>query len=222
MRILSIKTSIIAFILFAFTSCNTTFDVVKRKYRKGYHISVLNSKIQKSQSGKKIAKIFDLESSKEIVLSDNPIFDSLNSDNLLSIDDQQKSSVIYDPVSVPKKDFNLVSNPDRPKKPLSKAIKRINKKVKRLKPRSDFYAASNDDIDDDLLFLLLLLGAIILPPACVYYLKGKDAFSFKLNLVLFLIGFLGFGLAAIASIKLVWLAYVLAVVHALLILLGYQ
>ena len=101
-----------------------------------------------------------------------------------------------------------------------KTVKRIKSKVKQLKHQNGVKAAADEDIDSDIMFLLLLILAIILPPATVYLIKGRDSFSFKLNLVLWLIGFLGLGLAAITTINIVWLAYVLAIVHALLVLFG--
>ena len=79
---------------------------------------------------------------------------------------------------------------------------------------------TDHEIDSDLMFVLLLLLAVILPPACVYMIKGKDSFPFKLNLVSWLIGLLGWGLFRFLTIKFIWLAYAFALVHAIFVLLG--
>ena len=75
MRKLSIKTAVIAILSFSFalTSCNTTLEVTKRKYRKGYHVSISNSKNQQGRNIKESIK--DKEDQHSIY---SEVFDSPN------------------------------------------------------------------------------------------------------------------------------------------------
>ena len=67
----------------------------------------------------------------------------------------------------------------------------------------------------------MLILAVLLPPAAVFLIKGKSN-AFNLNFILWLIGFLGVGLSttAIAGFGFAWLAMVLAIAHALLVIFG--
>ena len=223
MKKLSFKITFIAIIsfVFALTSCNTSLEVVKRKHRKGYHVSLSNSQNQKTQVFKAGSKDLRVENKIELVYIDSPAVDTSDVDELLPPD---YKSYLAD-IDSPDIDTTKLINTTLLKSKLTlaqkiKTVKRIKKKVRQLKNQNGLKAASDDDIDSDIMFLLLLILAIILPPASVYLIKGRDSFSFKLNLILWLIGFLGLGLAAITAINLVWLAYVLAIVHALFVLLG--
>lgn len=226
MRKLSIKTAVIAILSFSFalTSCNTTLEVTKRKYRKGYHVSISNSKNQQGRNIKESIK--DKEDQHSIY---SEVFDSpneLKSEELEQFSLSNKNQV----ASNDNKTINLKSQLStaslNKKSTLIKNIKtakRIKNEIRHLKHKNSFHSAASDDddIDSDLMFVLLLVLALLLPPACVYMIKGKDSFPFKLNLVLWLIGLLGWGLFSVLTINFVWLAYVLAIVHAILVLLGH-
>ena len=226
MRKLSIKTAVIAILSFSFalTSCNTTLEVTKRKYRKGYHVSISNSKNQQGRNIKESIK--DKEDQHSIY---SEVFDSpndLKSEELEQFSLSNKNQV----ASNDNKKINLKSQLStaslNKKSTLIKNIKtakRIKNEIKHLKHKNSFHSAASDDddIDSDLMFVLLLVLALLLPPACVYMIKGKDSFPFKLNLVLWLIGLLGWGLFSVLTINFVWLAYILAIVHAILVLLGH-
>ncbi len=226
MRKLSIKTAVIAILSFSFalTSCNTTLEVTKRKYRKGYHVSISNSKNQQGRNIKESIK--DKEDQHSIY---SEVFDSpneLKSEELEQFSLSNKNQV----ASNDNKTINLKSQLStaslNKKSTLIKNIKtakRIKNEIRHLKHNKSFHSAASDDddIDSDLMFVLLLVLALLLPPACVYMIKGKDSFPFKLNLVLWLIGLLGWGLFSVLTINFVWLAYVLAIVHAILVLLGH-
>ncbi len=226
MRKLSIKTAVIAILSFSFalTSCNTTLEVTKRKYRKGYHVSISNSKNQQGRNIKESIK--DKEDQHSIY---SEVFDSpneLKSEELEQFSLSNKNQV----ASNDNKTINLKSQLStaslNKKSTLIKNIKtakRIKNEIRHLKHKKSFHSAASDDddIDSDLMFVLLLVLALLLPPACVYMIKGKDSFPFKLNLVLWLIGLLGWGLFSVLTINFVWLAYVLAIVHAILVLLGH-
>tara|TARA_B100001778_G_scaffold95843_1_gene78338 strand:- start:3426 stop:4106 length:681 start_codon:yes stop_codon:yes gene_type:complete len=223
MQKLSFKTTLIAIISFAFalTSCNTSLEVVKRKHRKGYHVSLSKSQNQKGQVFKTASKDLVVKNFAELAVIDSPAVDTSDIDELLPLRYKSYLAVVDSPAVDTTKQINII--PLKGKLTLAqkyKTVKKIKRKVKQIKHQNGLKAASDDDIDSDIMFLLLLILAIILPPASVYLIKGRDSFSFKLNLVLWLIGFLGLGLAAITAINLVWLAYVLAIVHALFVLLG--
>ena len=216
MKKLSLKTAIVAIVSFSFalTSCNTTLEVVKRKHRKGYHVSISNNKNQNHQIFEDTSKDTDSVSSIHLAIADSLVSLSLKNDLSLSINDSvniDRASQSNLPTS--KSKFTIAQK--------IKTVKRIKKKVSKIKQQYSVKSTSDDDIDSDIMFIILLGLSIILPPACVYLIKGKDSFSFKLNLVLWLIGFVGFGLAAATSLNLVWLAYLSAIIHALLVLLGY-
>ena len=219
----SFKTTLIAIISFAFalTSCNTSLEVVKRKHRKGYHVSLSKSQNQKGQVVEISPKDLVVKNFAELAVIDSPAVDTSDIDKLLPLRYKSYLAVVDSPDVDTTKQINII--PLKSKLTLAqkyKTVKKIKRKAKQIKHQSGLKAASDDDIDSDIMFLLLLILAIILPPASVYLIKGRDSFSFKLNLVLWLIGFLGLGLAAITAINLVWLAYVLAIVHALFVLLG--
>ena len=223
MKKLSFKFTFIATISFAFllSSCNTSLEVVKRKHRKGYHVSISNSQNQKSHVIE--TRSTDLRVKNDIELTDvhSPASDTSDAHEFLS------SDYISYLANVDSPDFDTTklinTTPLESKLTFAqkiKTVKRIKKKVRQLKNQNGLKPAADDDIDSDVLFLILLILALILPPASVYLIEGRDSFSFKLNLILWLIGFLGLGLAAITAINLVWLAYVLAIGHALFVLLG--
>tara|TARA_Y100000589_G_scaffold14017_1_gene11309 strand:- start:1485 stop:2165 length:681 start_codon:yes stop_codon:yes gene_type:complete len=223
MKKLSFKITFIAIISFAFalSSCNTSLEVVKRKHRKGYHVSLSNSQNQKSQIFETGSKDLIVENNFELADIDSPAVDTSGVDELFPSGYKPYLAHIDSPGLDTTELIN--TKPLKGKLTLAqkiKTVKRIKKKVRQLKNQNGLKAASDDDIDSDIMFLLLLILAIILPPASVYLIKGRDSFSFKLNLILWLIGFLGLGLAAVNAINLVWLAYVLAIVHALFVLLG--
>ena len=223
MKKLSFKIPFIAILslVFALTSCNTSLEVVKRKHRKGYHVSLSNNQNQKSQVFETSYKDLNAKSSIQFTDIDSPAVDTLEVDELLPLKYKSDIAASDSPSLDTTKQLNFKPSNNRLKLAQKiKTVKRIKNKVKQLKHQNGVKAAADDDIDSDIMFLLLLILAIILPPATVYLIKGRDSFSFKLNLVLWLIGFLGLGLAAITTINIVWLAYVLAIVHALLVLFG--
>ena len=226
MRKLSIKTAVIAILSFSFalTSCNTTLEVTKRKYRKGYHVSISNSKNQQGRNIKESIKGKEVQHS---IYSE--FFDSQNGlkpEGLEQFSLSDKNQVAF-------KDYTAINSKSRLSNVSStkkinivkniKTAKRIKNEIKHLKHKNSFHSAASDDdeIDSDLMFVLLLVLALLLPPACVYMIKGKDSFPFKLNLVLWLIGLLGWGLFSVLTINFVWLAYILAILHAILVLLGH-
>lgn len=225
MRNLSINNLIIAILSlsFALTSCNTTFEVTKRKYRKGYHVSISNSKNQKER---------DFGNSIKEKLASNSIQSDDFSQNIVQ-SDSQKQLMLSSEHQIGFKDLNNVESNSRlnsisslKKNNVSnnaRSAKVLKEKIRNLKRKNGLKSSKFDDdeIDSDLMFVLLLILAVILPPACVYMIKGKDSFPFKLNLVLWLVGLLGWGLFRVLTINFVWLAYALAIVHAILVLLGH-
>ncbi len=225
MRKLSIKTAIIAILSFSFvlTSCNTALEVTKRKYRKGYHVTISNSKkiqgrnIEESIEENKVqhSVYHDFSDSRDIVKSEE--LDQFT----LSKKSRKKSNNFY--TNDPKTSSKTIS-PSKKNTLVNNFItaKKIKKQIRNIKHQNSLHTAANDDdeIDSDLMFVLLLLLAVILPPACVYMIKGKDSFPFKLNLVSWLIGLLGWGLFRFLTIKFIWLATVFAIVHAIFVLLG--
>jgi uncharacterized membrane protein YqaE (UPF0057 family) len=68
---------------------------------------------------------------------------------------------------------------------------------------------------DDVMFILALILAFLIPPLAVYLVDGVTS-RFWLNLVLFLLGWGAFGWLG----GIFWLCGLIAIVHALLIVLG--
>lgn len=217
----SFKTTLIAIISFAFalTSCNTSLEVVKRKHRKGYHVSLSKSQNQKGQVVEISPKDLVVKNFAELAVIDSPAVDTSDIDKLLPLRYKSYLAVVDSPDVDTTKQINTI--PLKSKLTLAqkyKTVKKIKRKVKQIKHQSGLKAASDDDIDNIVVLLLMLCLAILNPPVLVLFLKGKSS-AFSLNLVLWLIGVLGVG-ATILGFSLGWLALILSIIHAILVLLG--
>ena len=91
--------------------------------------------------------------------------------------------------------------------------KEMRQKLKDL--RKEFKAARKKGIKDVGMLILVIL-AILLPPIAVYLVDGTSG-RFWFNLVLWLVG-LGLG-AALLGPTLIWLGGLLAIIHALIVVL---
>ncbi len=223
---LSIKTAILAIVSFSFalTSCNTTLEVTKRKYRKGYYVDLSSSKNKQGRNIEQSIKDKEEHRSNHSKGFESPgKIKSEAFEPLLLSSRPQVVSNVYPTINAKSRLKNVPSIQKNTLVKNLKTAKRIKNKIRNLKHQNSLQAAAFDDdeIDSDLMFVLLLILAVIIPPACVYMIKGKDSFPFKLNLVLWLIGLLGWGLFRVLTINFVWLAYALAIVHAILVLLGH-
>ena len=220
----SIKTAVIAIISFSFalTSCNTRLEVTKRKYRTGYHVSISNSKNKQGRILEESIKEKEVQRSIHSKSFDSPSIIKSKDLERFSLSDRHQKISNNSPKINSKSNLKNISSIKKTTLVKNiKTVRGIKKKMKNLKHRNSLQETTFDDdeIDSDLMFVLLLLLAVIIPPACVYMIKGKDSFPFKLNLVLWLIGLLGFGLFSV--INFVWLSFAFAIVHAMLVLLGY-
>lgn len=210
------------------SSCSTSIEVAKRKHRKGYHVSINHNKTEKGQ--------IKMEESIEFASVDSPIVDTVNIEPMI-LDQATELAVIDSPsVDTIKTDQALLnvksmisSNDEVKSEKVSfvqkvKAVNKVRKQLKKLRKEEGVKAASSDDdweIDSDVMFILMLLLAWLLPPAAVLLVKGKDSGSFKLNLILWIIGIIGLGATIAANVNLGWLAMLLAIIHAFLVVLGH-
>ena len=87
MKKLSLKTPFIAILslVFVLTSCNTSLEVVKRKYRKGYHVSLSNNQNQKSQAVETSHKNANAKSSIQFAAIDSPAVDTSKVEELFPL-----------------------------------------------------------------------------------------------------------------------------------------
>ena len=217
----------IASIALFLSSCTTSIEVAKRKHRKGYHVSITKNKTEKSQLNSaefielaavdspsvdtvKIEPMI-LDQATELAVIDSPTVDTLKTDKVL----QNFKNMISSNEEVKSEKLSFVQK--------VKAVNKVRKQFKKLRKDEGFKAASSDEdweIDSDVMFILMLLLAWVLPPAAVLLVKGKDSGSFKLNFILWIIGVIGLG-ASLAGFGLGWLAMLLAIIHAFLVVLGH-
>lgn len=218
MKILSFKSAMLSVVAMGLllASCNTSIEVAKRKHRKGYHVA-FNKKNEKSIIEKSVAETVEFASVDSPAVDTAKVTPAVEAPKTEALKVEEKAA--NESTVIAKKSESLTSNK---KEKLTfvqkvKAVKQVRKQLKQLKQNR---ALADDDIDSDIYFILLLILALLLPPAAVYLMKGKEAAAFKLNLILWLIGLLGVGLATVGNIGIAWLAMTLAIIHAVLVLLG--
>lgn len=223
------------------TSCNTTVEVAKRKHRKGYHVSISNNKSTASQVSETVssteAYVANVDSPAVDTAKHDHVAPSENGNTVAFVDSPSVDTAKHEHL-IPSGLENTVAKIDSPavdtvksekafrsmnKMTLAqkfKAVKSVRKQLKQMK-KQGFNAAGDDDweVDSDVMFVLLFILALFIPPITVYLIKGKSN-AFILNLILFAIGYIGLGIATIPN--LVWLCALLAVVHAILVLLGHS
>jgi len=223
MKKLSFKTTFIAIVSIAFllTSCNTSLEVVKRKHRKGYHVSISNSQNQKGHLFEPSRNYLEAKNLVKLDNIDSSAIEKLDLDELLPLNHQSSIAAIDSPNI--DTTHQIILAPSKSKLTLGQKIntvKRIKKKMQQLKNQNGLQAASNDDweIDSDVMFVVMIVLAIILPPLAVYLIKGKSN-AFILNLLLWLVG-IGVGFVLLGG--LVWWAGLLALIHAILVVLGHS
>jgi len=240
MRKFSFKTAFVAVASLGLflSSCNTTIEVAKRKHRKGYHVSISNTKSVGGQNMQLAVvdspavdtthedHIFETPKF-EMALLDSPSVDTTHHeghDHLMNQVPSFEVATLDSPAVDTTHEDHMI--PAMPKMSLAKKVKTVNqirKQFKQLKKsgmQTASYGGDDDwEIDSDVMFVIMILLAIVLPPLAVYLIKGKSN-AFILNLLLFLIGYLGLGVATIPN--LVWLCALLAIIHALLVVLGHS
>lgn len=241
MKKLSLKIAFVAIaaISLVLTSCNTTVEVAKRKHRKGYHVSISNSKTKKSQISETVSSSKDYfvavdspsvdtvkhvspaENENTVALVDSPAIDTLNQEKFMVLGLENTCSKIDTPALdtvKSEKTFRSMNKMTLAQK--FKAVKSVKKQLMQIK-KAGFNGYGDDDweISNDVMFIVMIVLSIILSPLAVYLVKGKSN-SFILNLLLWLIGFLGLGIVGIPN--LVGICALLAIIHALLVVLGHS
>ena len=223
MKNFSVKLAVFAIVAvgMVLSSCNSTIEVTKRQHRKGYHVSVSKKNSDISLEKYQEEEVV-LEATKNRVVND-ALVDLITSKSTDGNVESNNSNIsINKNVETSQESLNL-----KIKKPsllqTVKAVKKARKDFKQLKKTTVSNTSSDEDwdISSDMMFVLMLILAVLLPPAAVFLIKGKSN-VFNLNFILWLIGFLGVGLSttAIAGFGLAWLAMVLAIAHALLVIFG--
>ena len=223
MKNFSVKLAIFAIVAvgMVLSSCNSTIEVTKRQHRKGYHVSVSKKNSDISLEKYQEEEVV-LEATKNRVVND-ALVDLISSKSKNGNVESNNSNISTNKnVETSQESLNL-----KIKKPsllqTVKAVKKARKDFKQLKKTTVSNTSSDEDwdISSDMMFVLMLILAVLLPPAAVFLIKGKSN-VFNLNFILWLIGFLGVGLSttAIAGFGLAWLAMVLAIAHALLVIFG--
>ncbi len=223
MKNLPIKNAFIAVVALALalTSCNTSIEIAKRKHRKGYHVSLSKEKNQKSRTLELHSKQDVSKNSVQLAMIDSLAVDTTDIEEFLpenvetfvyKMDSPAVDTTQYMDLKTSSRKFTLAQK--------IKNVKSIKKKIRQLKHQEGFKSASDDDweIDSDVMFVVMIVLAIILPPLAVYLIKGKSN-AFILNLLLWLVG-IGVGIAVFGG--LVWWAGLLALIHAILVVLGHS
>ncbi|MFT4899824.1 MAG: uncharacterized membrane protein YqaE (UPF0057 family) [Flavobacteriales bacterium] len=223
MKNLSVKIAVFAIVAFGMvlSSCNSTIEVTKRQHRKGYHVSVSKKNSDISLEKYQEEEVV-LEATKKRVVNDALV--DLISSKSTDGNVESNNSNISDNKNVETSQESLNYKIKKPSLLQTvKAVKKARKDFKQLKKTTVSNTSSDEDwdISSDMMFVLMLILAVLLPPAAVFLIKGKSN-AFNLNFILWLIGFLGVGLSttAIAGFGFAWLAMVLAIAHALLVIFG--
>jgi uncharacterized membrane protein YqaE (UPF0057 family) len=221
MKNLSVKLTVFAIVAvgMVLSSCNSTIEVTKRQHRKGYHVSVSKKNSDISLEKYQEEQVV-LEATKNRVVND-ALVDLISSkskngnveSNNLNISTNKNVETSQESLNLKIKKPSLLQT--------VKAVKKARKDFKQLKKTTVSNTSSDEDwdISSDMMFVLMLIAAVLLPPLAVFFIKGKSN-AFNLNFILWLIGFLGVGLSTIAGFGLAWLAMVLAIAHALLVVFG--
>ena len=155
----------------------------------------------------------------EVLVIENTVYDASN--EVLTVNETENTSIAIEGTTPTKKDSKKstdktttsTTNNDR-MSPISRKVEKIvATRIEKIIPEG----LSNSSVDSDLMFILCIVLAFLIPPLAVYLTEGVTT-RFWLNLVLFILGwgvgwyFFGGGIAFLCSL--------LAVVHALLIVLG--
>lgn len=227
-----IKTlSILIFSILLLVSCGTSHSVVvgglfqKRKYNKGYHFSKKsNYKPVKKTVNEEI--IFsssdsanDTESSQEINLTQSEtLITSGNEISSTETFNTEKKEVMVTEVDLKQtnkpflKNIRTLGTHDLPHRDLMQ-------KIVRKSPVKIFSKGSTSELSQsasDIAIILLVIIAIFIPPLAVFLYEGATS-RFWIDLILAIIGWsVGWYLLG----ALAWLAGLLAVIYAILIVVG--
>lgn len=197
MKNFSVKLAVFAIVAvgMVISSCNSTIEVTKRQHRKGYHVSV-----SKKNSDISLEKYHEeevvLEATKNRVVND-ALVDLISSKSTDGNVESNNSNISTNKnVETSQESLNL-----KIKKPsllqTVKAVKKARKDFKQLKKTTVSTSELSGDeweIDNDIVLLLMIIVAWFVAPVVVFLIKGESR-SFYFNLILWCLGFLGFGIA---------------------------
>ena len=197
MKKLSLKIVFVAIaaIFLVLTSCNTTVEVAKRKHRKGYHVSISNSKMKKSQISETVSS-----SKVYFVAVDSPSVDTPSVDTVKYVSPSENENTVtfvdspaidtikqgkfillglentYAKIDTPALDTVKSEKVFRSKNKMTlaqkfKAVKSIKKQFKQIK-KQGFKAYGDDDweISNDAMFIVMIVLAIFfISTGCIPY-----------------------------------------------------
>jgi len=155
----------------------------------------------------------------EVIVIENTVYDPSNI--VLTVNETENTSIAIEETTPTKKDSkkstdNSTSSTTNSSRvsPISRKIEKIvQTRIEKIIPEG----ISNSSVDSDVMFIIALILAFLIPPLAVFLMEGVTS-RFWLNLILFLVGwglgwyFFGGGIAFLCGL--------IAVVHALLIVLG--
>jgi uncharacterized membrane protein YqaE (UPF0057 family) len=157
----------------------------------------------------------------EVLVIENTIYDPSN--EVLTVNETENTAIAIEETIPTKKDSKKSTDKTTTSttnngrmSPISRKVEKIvASRIEKIIPEG----LSNSSVDSDVMFIIALILAFLIPPLAVYLVDGVTN-RFWLNLVLFLlaIGIAGALVSVIGSLT--WLLMLIAIVHALLIVLG--
>jgi len=157
----------------------------------------------------------------EVLVIENTVYDASN--KVLTVNETENTSIAIEETTPTKKDSKKSTDKTTTSttnngrmSPISRKVEKIvATRIEKIIPEG----LSNSSVDSDVMFIIALILAFLIPPLAVYLVDGVSN-RFWLNLVLFLlaIGIAGALVSVIGSLT--WLLMLIAIVHALLIVLG--
>lgn len=193
MKNLSVKIAVFAIVAFGMvlSSCNSTIEVTKRQHRKGYHVSVSKKNSEASLAKSQEEKVV-FEATKTVAIND-ALAEVITTKSLKAGTEGQSIKTTTD-------ESKHLASSKIEKTSLLKTVKAVRKAKKEFKQLRKSTVSTSElsgdewDIDNDIVLLLMIIVAWFVAPIVVFLIKGESR-SFYFNLILWCLGFLGFGIA---------------------------
>lgn len=193
MKNLSVKIAVFAIVAFGMvlSSCNSTIEVTKRQHRKGYHVSVSKKNSEASLAKSQEEKVV-FQATKTVALND-ALAEVITTKSLKVGAEGQSIKTITD-------ESKHLASSNIEKTSLLKTVKAVRKAKKEFKQLRKSTVSTSElsgdewEIDNDIVLLLMIIVAWFVAPVVVFLIKGESR-SFYFNLILWCLGFLGFGIA---------------------------
>lgn len=164
------------------SSCNTTIEVAKRQYRKGYHISLIKketNKVAEVAAAKTVAP----KTEEAISKGTTEVTEMTTEEQILALTPKVEKTAAPKTTAEEK----VAETKVEAKKPTLaqtfKAVRKVKKELKKAANNNNGFQPAEDLDDTTILYLIL---AILLPPLAVFLVKGLGN-EFWISLILTLL-----------------------------------